>query len=130
MNSAKLGAALALSILFVAACDSIVDKSPAETVAAAYMAANEGRYSEAKEYLSSAVIKVAEGDLGALAGGLRGMWDEITRNGTIREIEVLSEEVRGEGATVRFKIHYEDGRTKNEDEPLVQEDGQWKLDVG
>ncbi len=93
------------------------------------MAANEGQYSETTEYLSSAVIEVAEGDWGALVGGSRGMWDEITRNGTIREIEVLSEEIRGEGATVRFKIHYKDGSTKNEDEPLVQEDGQWKLDV-
>lgn len=73
-------------------------KSPGEVVKAAYMAANAGQYSEAEKYLSSEVLNAMKGGLGVLAGGMKGMWDKTTRDGTIDSIEILSEEVRGEGA--------------------------------
>jgi len=111
-------------------CNSIGQKSPSEVVVAAYMAANEGKYSEAEKYMSSEVINAMKSGLGALAGGWKGSWDQTTRNGTIQRIEILKEEVRGEGATVHFRIHFKDGKTKDDDEPLIKEGGQWKITIG
>jgi len=68
----------------------LFSKSPSDTVVAAYMAANEGKYSEAETYLSSEVLNAMKGGLGALAGArMKGVWDDMTRNGTIKRIEVL-----------------------------------------
>ncbi len=120
-------AAIGIAIfMFTSGCDSIGQKSPSEVVIAAYMAANEGKYSEVKKYMSSEVINAMAG-LGALAGGWKAVWDKITRNGTIQRIEILKEEMRGEGATVYFRIHFKDGKTKVDDKPLIKEDGQWKI---
>ncbi len=94
------------------------------------MAANEGKYSEAEKYMSSEVINAMKSGLWAIAGGWKGVWDKTTRNGTIHEIEILKEEVRGEGATVYFRIHFKDGKTKDDDEPLIKEGGQWKITIG
>jgi len=104
--------------------------SPSEVVIAAFMAANQGIYSEAEKYLSSAVINAVKTGWGNDAGGLKGIWDRVTRNGTMDRIEILKEEIRGEGATVYFRIHFKDGATKNEDEPLIKENGQWKITLG
>lgn len=118
--------------LLTAACSTtgIFSKNPSDTVVAAYMAANEGKYSEAETYLSSEVLSAMKVGLGALAGGMKGMWDQATRNGTIDRIEFLREEVRGEGATVYFRIHFKDGTTKDDDEPLLKEEGVWKITIG
>ena len=116
--------------MLINGCNSIGQKSPSEVVIAAYMAANEGKYSEAEKYLSSEVMNAMKGGIGALAGGMKGAWDKTTRNGTIEKIEILKEEVRGEGANVFFKIHFKDGKTKDDDEPLIKEDGRWKITIG
>lgn len=125
--------AASLSLTFVAllitSC-GIVSKSPAEVVQVAYMAANAGNYSEAGEHLSKETHAAMEGGLGALAGGMKGIWDEVTRDGTIERIEILEENIRGEGAEVRFRIHYKDGQTEEEDEPLIKEDGKWRITIG
>lgn len=121
-----------LVILSLGACSKtgLFQKTPSETVIATYMAANEGKYSEAGKYLSSEVINAMKGGLGALVGGMKGIWDQSTRNGNIERIEILREEIRGEGATVYFRIHFKDGTTKNDDEPLIKENGVWKITIG
>jgi len=124
-------AAVGIAVLMITSgCDSIGGKSPSQVVVAAHMAANEGKYSEAEKYMSSEVINAMKSGLGALAGGWKGAWDKTTRNGTIQKIEILKEEVRGEGATVHFRIHFKDGKTKDDDEPLIKENGQWKITIG
>ena len=115
-------------ILLTSNC-GLLKKSPSETVKAAYMAANKGDYSEAERYLSSEAINTMKG-IGALGGGTKGIWDRNTRNGTIEKIEILNEDIRGEGATVLIKIHFKDGSTTDSTEPLIQENGSWKLTVG
>lgn len=117
-------------ILLMSASCGLDSRSPAEVVESAYMAANAGEYSKANEYLSAEARSAAEGALGALVGGTKGIWDKMTRNGEIDRIEILEEKIRGEGAEVRFKIHFKDGRTKDDDEPLIKEDGKWKITVG
>ena len=93
------------------------------------MAANKGEYSEAEKYLSLETIAAVKG-IGALSGGTKGIWDKNTRNGTIEKIDILSEEIRGEGATVLIKIHFKDGKTKDSTEQLIKENGDWKLTAG
>jgi len=125
---------LVLAATMAAACKpggaGLFSKSPGDVVKAAYLAANEGRYSETEKYLSSAALKLVQSDLGALAGGMKGIWDKETRNGTIESIETVAEEIRGEGASVHIRIHFKDGSSKEDDEPLVKEGGQWKLTTG
>jgi len=55
------------------------------------------------------------------------VWDSITRKGTIKDVEILKEEVKGEGATVSFKITYKDGKRVKFTEDLVKKDGRWKV---
>jgi hypothetical protein len=123
-------AAIGIAVfMFTSRCGPIGQKSPSQVVVAAYMAANEGKYSEAEKYLSSHLINAIKGGLGALAGGMKGFWDYKTRKGTIQTIEILKEEVRGEGATVYFRIHFKDGNTEDAHESLIKEGGQGKSQV-
>ena len=104
-------------------------KRPSDVIVAAYMAANDGKYSAVEPHLSSEFRNAMKSSLGTLAGGTKGVWDRETRDGTVQRIEILEENVRGEGATVSFRIHYEDGETETEAEPLIMEDGIWKITI-
>lgn len=117
--------------LAVTACgkSGLFSKSPSDTVVAAYMAANEGKYSEAEAYISSEVLNAMKGGRRVLAGGMKALCDEATRNGTIERIEILREEVRGEGATVYYRLHFEDGSKKESDQDLIKENGVWKMTI-
>lgn len=55
------------------------------------------------------------------------LWDGVTRKGSIANVEILKEEVRGEGATVRFKLHYKDGKSVEIEEDLIKEGESWKI---
>jgi hypothetical protein len=105
-----------------------VQKSPSETVKAAYMACNEGKYSEAESYFSTDVVNMLHGPMGAAAGGIKSVCDENTRKGSITKVEILSEEIKGEGATVVATIHFKDGsRKENDKSELLRESGRWKI---
>jgi hypothetical protein len=116
--------------IVITGCDSIpvFRKSPADVVKATYKAANEGRYSEAEKYLSSDFLNSPWRGLGA--SSLKAQWDALTKNGSLETIEILKEDVRGEGARVHFRLHFKDGATQDSAEPLIQENGVWKITVG
>jgi hypothetical protein len=105
----------------------ILEQSPSDVVREAYLAANEGKYSQAEKHLSSDVVNAMKGHLGAMTGGMKGAWDRLTKGGTIEQMEILKEEIRGEGARVHFRLRYKDGATKEDDEPLIRENGRWKI---
>jgi hypothetical protein len=46
------------------------------------------------------------------------VWDGITKKGTVKNATVLNEQIRGEGATVRISIAYEDGASAQAEETL------------
>lgn len=105
-------------------------KSPSDVVKTAYMAANEGNYSEADKYLASEVINALKGGLGPVSGGgAKGLWDEITRKRTIDKVEIVKEEIRGDVATVSYKIYYKDGSNIEESQMVVKERGDWKVNI-
>jgi hypothetical protein len=102
--------------------------SPSSVVKKLFNACNAGEYSKAKELYTTSLQKTIDGDLGALAGGMKGICDDETRNGTITNVEIKSEDVRGEGAVVIANIHFKDGNTKEADKSeLIKENGVWRL---
>jgi len=105
-------------------------KSPGEVVKAVHMAANAGQYSEAEKYLASDALALMNSENAAWLGGPKGLWDKTTRDGTIDRVEILSEEVRGEGAKVLFRIHFKDGETRDDDVQLIRVSGEWKMTSG
>jgi hypothetical protein len=110
-------------------CDAADSSSPSETVKAFYDAANRGKYDEARKYLSSEFLKALDGALGAKGGGTRGILDRATRDGTIEKVEVIKEEIRGDGAIVHMKLHLKGGNTELENPPLIKEKGAWKITI-
>src|SRR5687768_1450108 len=100
---------LALAVLTVD-CDAADGSSPSTTVKAFFDAANRGKYDEAKKYLSSDFLNALNGPLGVKGGGTKGILDKATRNGTIEEVEVIKEEIRGDGAVVHVKLHLKGGK--------------------
>ena len=101
--------------------------SPGQVAKEVYVAADAGKYSEVEKRLSAAALEAYKGPLGALVGGTKGIWDDETRNGTIAQVEVLKEDVRGEGANVSLKLTFRDGTVRQVERPLVKEGGNWKL---
>ena len=122
-----LFAAIVIALyFFTSGCDSTGKKSPSEVLVAAYMAANEGNYSEADKYLSSEAINLLK-EMGA--GSMIDEWDEVTYSGTIKRIAILEEEIQEERATVYFRAYLNDGTTEDEEEIFIKEDNQWKITI-
>lgn len=109
----------------------IFAESPSSVVKDAYMACNSGEYSKLDQYLSADTKKMVHSDRATAVGGLKKACDESSHNGTITSIEIKSETMRGEGATVVADIHFRDGSTDRGDvTELVVEDGKWKETAG
>lgn len=53
----------------------------------------------------------------------------IKEKGGIASIEVLDEKIEDTTATVKLKINYGNGTSKEDKSKLVKEDGKWKLTV-
>jgi hypothetical protein len=99
---------------------------PSEVVTAAYMAANEERYSEVEKYLSSKA-KAAVNKAGEVVGNMKDVWDRKNRNGTIETIEIIREDVKGDKATIAIRIHFNDRSISDQHESIIKEGGQWKM---
>ena len=102
-------------------------KSPAEIVRITYEAANAGRYADAETHLSAVALAQINGLMARLAGGHLKLWNGWTKNRSITRIEVLKEVVHNGQATVFYRFHFKDGSSKEDDDSLVLEDGEWKL---
>ena len=94
---------------------------PSGTVEAWFDAMNAGKYSDSIEYLGPGLA-----EMGKFDGG-KSMADEMTHQGTMTKLDIISEEVRGEGATVKIRVHYKDGGVEDQDVSLVKADGRWKV---
>lgn len=102
-------------------------KSPSAVLIAAYMTGNDGNYSETFQY-----FHMMSYDRITASGGLyylKKIWDEVTRNGKIAKIEILDEKIRGEGATVYFKIYFKDGKKLIDEEKFLKDHDGWKISL-
>jgi hypothetical protein len=105
--------------------------SPSTVVKTFYMSCNAGEYSKAEDTLATDTKKLIHGDLGGLIGAMKGFCDKESRQGTITNIDIKSENIRGEGATVISDIHFKDKGTKSDDKSeLIKENGAWKITPG
>jgi len=131
MKQALLHSVLVAICFLSLSCGSMprpFQQTPGDVVKAFYLAANEGKYSEAEQMLSEDAGRAIRGDLGQLAGGFKKICDQDTKNGTILRVEISKEEIRGEGASVVANIFFKDGSTKDNDKSsLIKEKGSWKL---
>ncbi len=112
--------------LFVG-CNAGSGSDPREVIKAFYDAANQGKYEQAKQYLSQEGIRNVEGTLGSLAGVWKGILDRYTRNGTLTQVDVSEVNVRGEGASLRVTKRFQDGTTQELPIEFIKEDGKWKI---
>jgi hypothetical protein len=102
--------------------------SPSSVVKKLFETCNAGEYSKAKDLYTTSLQKTIDGELGAMAGGMKGLCDSSTRNGTMTSIEIKSEEKRGEGAIVVANIHFKDNSTNEGDQTeLIKENGVWRV---
>jgi hypothetical protein len=123
---------IACVLLITCSCGLGHKSSPSDVVLEVFKAANEGKYAEIEKYFSFdtvAAIKAATETFGGWVGGMKGIWDKATRNRTIEKMEILNEDIRGDRAKVRYRIHFKDGSTRDDDVSLVKEGGQWKITV-
>ena len=86
------------------------------------MAMNEAKYSDADQYFTSPFK-----DAIAAYGGIKKFADDVTRVGTIDRIEFFGGEVRGEGAKLRYRIYYKDGKTMHDEAELIKDGGKWRI---
>lgn len=128
MKKAMLVGILAIAAS-LAACSPARQKTPSEVVTEIYMAANAGLYSETEEHFSAELLKSLKDEWGALMVELESAWDMATNYGTIERIEITEETIRGEGAIVGFRLHFEDGSTRDDYEALILERRVWKLTI-
>jgi hypothetical protein len=105
-------------------------KSPGGVLKAFLLAANEGKYSEAEQMLSEDAKRAYRVEVLLAEGGFKGIIDKATKNGTIISVDIKSEKIRGEGATVAARVSYKDGSSEEDDNyPLIKENGSWKVTV-
>lgn len=108
-------------LLICPACSRL--RGPSATIREAYEACNAGRYSDAQQLMSEALIASA-----AASGGVKALCDQNTREGTIQSIATSGEEIRGEGATVITTFTFKDGsKLEGFRAPLLKEKGIWKV---
>ncbi len=105
--------------------------TPAEFMKAFAAAANEGQYAALEKFLAADTITWIKSPAGQNLGGIKGLCDQWTKKGTIKDFEIVKEEVQGEVATVTARITYKDGSVLDPDVTrLVKENGAWKIAMG
>jgi hypothetical protein len=99
-------------------------QSPSASLKATLDAANAGRYSEANEVIAPQMLEQIN-----KAGWVQmhQFWDHVTKKGTIAKVKIQKEKIRGEGATIEYTIHYEDGSSHKLSGDLIKENGKWQL---
>jgi uncharacterized protein (DUF2252 family) len=121
-----LAASMGVMVLSVGCSGTgFLSKSPSQVVVASEMAGNAGKYSEARSYIAQGLQQMIDQRGGDAE--LKRHIDEDTKNGTIARVEILKEEIRGEGASVSYRIYYKDGQTRDDNATLIKEKGEWKL---
>lgn len=121
------------AIMFIAiaglgiSTQAFAQTTPAEIVKAFYKACNDGKYLKAERLVTKDSLERLA-DVG-LANSLSAYCADLTERGTLKNVHVLSEKVRGEGAVVRFKFVYENGSDDEGREALIRRGGVWKIEL-
>ena len=116
-------------LLAAAGCGELfASESPSEVVQAVYMAASNGNDVEVEKRLAApppANVEIV--DILA-SGGRHQRWKPSVKRGSIRSVEILSEQKTTSRATVRFRLNMTGGAKKEMVTQLIKEGGAWKID--
>lgn len=111
--------------LLVCSCSAL--DTPDKVLLKFYQYINEGEYSKANELNSKDAKQFYEGGSMVYAGGFNKWANEESKSGKIKEVKVVDSQVRGEGATLRYKVIYTDAAVKVGETLLTKEDGSWRM---
>lgn len=100
-------------------------KKPAAVVEQFYTRVAAGKVNDAFGLMS----KESAAMLSAIGGSaaLMQMTNEIQQKKGIKKLDVVSQEINGDTAEVKFKITFGDGSVKSDNERLIKEDGGWRI---
>jgi len=97
--------------------------SPGETVEKFYLLANDGKYTEVEKYVSESNLNIINS-----LGSLQSVCDSMTKNCTVENVEIVSESVVGEGATVEVIVSFKNSQIPtNRTLKLIKENDVWKI---
>lgn len=117
---------VALLIFALSGCgdgSTAKELTPGKTIEIFYSLANEGKYSELEKYVSEANMSIINN-----MGSLQSVCDSMTDNGTVEKVEIVSEKIVGEGATVDIKVIFKDVQIPIYKKlKLIKENGMWKI---
>jgi hypothetical protein len=103
-------------------------KRPSTVVHSVYMDCNNGEYPKARHLFVERMRTKSDGALETNGQGIRQVCDRLTNSGTIADIDIREETVRGDHAVVVADVHFDSGATRyGERTSLVREDGTWKI---
>lgn len=106
----------------LAACDGAVAQSPGKRVLEAMDLIRAGKPKQLDDY-------VLREDISG-AGFFYGMMSPaFSEKGGVSRIEVESEKIDGESASVKIRWHYKNGSSAHETFPLEREDGKWRINL-
>lgn len=117
---------LMLALAFVSSC-GLMDSGPASTVKAFYKETETGKLTEAVERVTGPAVQMMGKE--KLKAGLALQTEKIKQKGGIKSIEIKSEEINGEMATVEALLTYGDGSTETDKEKLVKGEKGWLIVV-
>jgi hypothetical protein len=105
-------------------------KRPSTVVHSVYMDCNNGEYPKARHLFVADMRRKSDGALQTNGEGIREVCDRLSNSGTISDIDIREETIRGDHAVVVADVHFDSGATRyGERTNLVREDGIWKVTV-
>lgn len=117
---------MSLRILFICLVSLVLSGCsgpvPSALMKSAFMKANEGKYSDANEFLCEFLKKhLSTEEL------RQEFWDKVTKQKSITGIDIQKEDEQRVSSTVDFKVSYKDGTSIETKEVLIKENGFWRL---
>jgi len=102
--------------------------SPSTVITKFYTLVEKGKVNDAYKFITQEgkeMLKRYGSGVSALSKGT----DKIKSKGGIKSLKILSEEITGDTATVKFELNYGNGTKENDSEKLVKEEGSWRIAV-
>jgi hypothetical protein len=104
-------------------------KRPSTVVHSVYLDCNNGEYPKARHLFVQDLREMTDGALEANGkGGIKSVCDHLTNSSSLTSVDIVSETIEGDRATVIVDAHFVSGETHyGERSTLVRENGVWKL---
>ena len=103
-------------------------KRPSTVVHSVYVDCNNGEYPKARHLFVQDLRDTSDGAIVANGKGIKSVCDRLTKSSSLTGVEIVSENIQGDRATVIVDAHFVSGEAHyGERSTLLREDGVWKL---